>query len=1479
MSSKKISNEIYLENKIISDYIECVGNRVIQIDDISSLFNDQPRATYYSQIDELDLLQFGSFKYYIYIYDTKYPTESEFLQLNLSHDGNEGFLVPYGNVYSLFTLGDIVYRPSDAKTNFGTLFFYPTKYLYNSYGIRIVRIPLFTSPGIGVSTRSFGDGFAINSTFIGINSSISPTAVGISSFLTTDYSTSKYSIQIVDDDDVSIKQFKEFVLINNNTSSILYELDYGDVSTDSLDPSNTLGLGTFGSSISSGSVYLNFTPIPNTNTSLKIHHTAIHSSNTGVGSTSIGTSQILTSYTSIASTASPTATKISGFSTDLYNAADYLIEIKDTTNSEFEVSQISLIHDGSEIYFNEIAGVRTNDIGIGTFHPRFNGAEMELAFTPNPNINVTAKVFQLNISKDSSSVGVSSFSSSQIEFLNATYVAASDDSSKTFRLTHKGDSLFYKEFVGSSSTAVSLETDTFIIKNHFYTTGEPIKYTPPTLATRIGIASTNVSGIGVTDKLPENLFVVKVAENKFQVADTAQKALSVPPVILNLTSLAASSQTLHSFESSIAPESKTLISLDNAVQGPLVKSNLQLTLAENITDIQPTFSVVGIVSFFANDIIKIDDEYLRIRSLLDNTLTVDRGWLNSQFLSHSIGSTVTKYVGDYKIDKDKISFVEAPKGLKGFSGLQTSSTFSGRVFVRNTDSDTSVQNYNDNHLFDDIAHQFNGTTKTFILKDNNSNVTGIASNNPFILVNQVVQHPNVNYTISETSGITSVSFVGLAASSAYDVNTATIPKGGIIVSVASSNSYGYQPLVAAGGTAIISGLGSITSISIGNSGSGYRSGIQTSIYVKALGSVGIITVGTANVLNGIVTSVTITNAGFGFTSSNPPKIAFDSPLPYENLPLIGSPTGIGASVTISVGYGLSVNNYELTNYGSNYRPGDVLTIATGGIAGIPTDSTVGAAFTSFRLTVKKVYDDIFSGWTVGKMRLLDDISTQFDGVERTFKLTETIGATQIPFRYRSPKGSQIDINQNFVIFINDILQVPKESYRVIGNLLRFDEAPINGDKCYIYFYVGSDVNVSNKEVLSSITVGDYVAISNYPEINDNQDFEFERSVIGINTFDTNVLTTNAYENQGISDNKDYLRPLTFRKQTSDLIIDGEEHPKDRKTIESRIRPFSFIINNVGVAATEIFVDYAVPLFNEYDDYPQNLRSIKIIDQSEKAVAIATAVVSGSGSISQIKISDGGIGYSTNPIVSIASTIGVGTAGIIAQTSNATAISSISGIGTVSLISIVNSGLGYTTSSPPQVLISSPSNSIENIINVKYDGDFGIITGIGSTSVGVAVTGLNFDLFIPLDSPLRDSTLMTTPITESGIKTGYYFIVYESNVGTSITSYSDSSGSSIVGVGTTFIDNVYKVVGVTTITGDAVGVGSTTLTRVTVSVSDNSIGAGTSEFYGNYSWGRIYDFKRPNAKSFNAQLGNGIVGLQTSPIIMRSLELSDSYELY
>ena len=44
-SSGTISDEIVFANRILTDYFESVGNRVLSIDDISGYFNSEPRST------------------------------------------------------------------------------------------------------------------------------------------------------------------------------------------------------------------------------------------------------------------------------------------------------------------------------------------------------------------------------------------------------------------------------------------------------------------------------------------------------------------------------------------------------------------------------------------------------------------------------------------------------------------------------------------------------------------------------------------------------------------------------------------------------------------------------------------------------------------------------------------------------------------------------------------------------------------------------------------------------------------------------------------------------------------------------------------------------------------------------------------------------------------------------------------------------------------------------------------------------------------------------------------------------------------------------------------------------------------------------------------------------------------------------------------------------------------------------------------
>ena len=909
-------------------------------------------------------------------------------------------------------------------------------------------------------------------------------------------------------------------------------------------------------------------------------------------------------------------------------------------------------------------------------------------------------------------------------------------------------------------------------------------------------------------------------------------------------------------------------------------------LTQNIAFFDSQIYVSGISSIQGGDLIKINDEIMKVTSVgvgSTNVLSVIRPWMGTGLSTHSSSTLVSKVYGNYNIVENKIYFSDAPYGQVSFAnpsdradeqdyiGIATGSSFSGRIFLRSGISDGTNESYSNNYIFDDISDKFNGINKTFSLKSNGSNVSGISTDNAIVLVNEIFQGPNfVDYDLSESLGITSITFTGSATSISYDVNTASIPRGGVILSVGSTQGFGYQPLVSAGGTAVVSIAGTIQSISIGNSGSGYRSGVQTIINVGiATSSTGIPNIefiGTAAVSNGNIVSVAITNPGTGYTTSNPPIVIFDDPLSYSNIPLIyssqsSSGVGTGAVVDIVVGQGSSIIAFELKNLGYGYKPNQILTVSIGGTTGIPTNTSL--SFSEFQISVDNIYSDKFAAWTVGSLQVIDPFDSLFDGSRRSFPIR--IGGNQTTIRSKS--GSNIDVQATLLIFINDILQVPGRGYTFTGgSTVRFTEAPKEGDKSKILFYRGTEnVDTLDVDILETIKVGDKVTLT-------SDDIKLtENSRLVTEIISSDILETNLYPGPGITEDEDLLRPLTWCRQTEDLIVNGQVVGKDRVIYEPYIQPTTNIIQNIGIGSTAIFVESVKAFFDSEKEYthdgttekPQN--KILIISQDSVVSSSATAVVSTSGTISSIIISDGGVGYTTTPTVSIAGPIGFGTT---AAQNTARALATISG-GVVTGIAITSAGLGYTSSQPPAVLIESPSIKYEIIDKVSYEGDFGVITGIKTTSVGVASTGIVFDFFIPKDSIIRDSSIVKVGIATtgiSGIQTGYYFVVRNSNVGNGLTSL--NTGGSAVGVGTTFIDNIYQVAAVSIAQTAVAGVGLTNVAKVTVSVSNynNLSGLGFSDFYGEYSWGRILTPSRPNPEQFTTYANNG--GISTSPIIQR-----------
>ena len=120
-----------------------------------------------------------------------------------------------------------------------------------------------------------------------------------------------------------------------------------------------------------------------------------------------------------------------------------------------------------------------------------------------------------------------------------------------------------------------------------------------------------------------------------------------------------------------------------------------------------------------------------------------------------------------------------------------------------------------------------------------------------------------------------------------------------------------------------------------------------------------------------------------------PNVVFDAPLSYSNIPLTysdSSASGFGTEATIDivVGQGSSVIGFEIRNFGYGYGQKQVLTVASGGLTGIPTDTNF--TFEEFQITVDRTDSDKFSAWHFGELERLDNINSEFDGVKRQFTI-------------------------------------------------------------------------------------------------------------------------------------------------------------------------------------------------------------------------------------------------------------------------------------------------------------------------------------------------------------------------------------------------------------------------------------------------------------------------------------------------------------
>ena len=957
-----VSTEITFSSRILKDYDESIGNRVVSIDDFSGTFNSNPRSTRFTTVASWTLAERRALKYFLYVKDKRFTAQRQLTICDIIHDNNFGYLNQYGKIDTVYNQGDFDFAISGSL---GELRWYPVKYSVNDYFIASLSFNLDDN-ALGTGSTVIGPSIVdTESVAIGVGIGTT-TIVGIAST----YRSAHVIVSINPDINYEEFEYNQFNIIHDGTTVDIME--YGRLSTNITEGYvSRTGMGTYRGYIEDDLLKLDFYP----NTGVGIGTTgAINTMLVGMASSEYsGISTVELKHailesrcTGIGSTTSPIENIIAEYPTD-YQASYCFVQITDCTNKSYQMSEFLCINDyvedeAQESYDVEFGNIYSGNAGLGTIGSRVSAAgTMSIVFTPNAGIDVQTNVFSNTLRITDDTKDTIDFDNGAIETGFGDYEGTDRAVKRQFELKHRTDNIFDKSFLGGDSSIVKVADDVIVLPNHFFVTGEKLSYNHAgagkTMA--VGIATTSgFVGVGTTNKLPGTVYAVKIDDDTIKLAETPAKALQTIPEVVDLTSVGIG--TSHRFTSH-NQNAKLLVSIDNIIQSPIVSTAVTSHLTGQVFTTDEFINLAGITSIFGGDLIKIGDEIMRVDGVgigLTNRIQVRRPWMGTALAGYTTSTVVTKVIGNYNVVDNTINFVAAPSGNVPLStttnrpderdwvGISTGSSFEGRMFMRSGVPDTPYETYYRNYVFDSLSDQFTGQKADFTLKSGAGNVSGLTTDNAVILINDVFQIPGSldiggNYNLSQTTtGITTITFTGTGSSVASDPNVGTLPLGGAIVSVASTEGFGYQPLVAAGGTAVVSTAGTIESVSIGYTGSGYRIGIQTvcnvAIQTSTLPGTSVIGIGTAIIAErGFISGIAITN-----------PYVFNIPLFVSN---VGYDTATGlTTVTTSSAHGFSVGEeaditgIAFTNLSSSPKSiTNFVYSATSGVATVTTSANHG----------------------------------------------------------------------------------------------------------------------------------------------------------------------------------------------------------------------------------------------------------------------------------------------------------------------------------------------------------------------------------------------------------------------------------------------------------------------------------------------------------------------------------------------------------
>ena len=393
-----VSDQITFSSKVLTDFFESVGNRVLSIDNVASEFNSNPRPTAFSVANTFDLDDVRAQKYITYVKDRRFVGQRQLMIVDLVHDSSFGYMNQYGRVETTYDQGSFDFTISGGQ---GQLQFFPTKSAVNNYDITTLSYNLDDNL-LGVGTTGIGP-VLIDTKSVALNSGSTSNVVSIAST----YSSIKLMVEITPDINRNEFAYDNINIVHDGTNVSV--LQYGELTTD-LGASAYIGYGTYHAYISGSSLNVDYIPGSDVGvgTTGVINAMVIgvgNSDTTGIGTLDLNHARIEGRNTSIASSTAPVPNVIGSYANE-YDVAHFIVQLTDITNNQYSLSELLVVDDYisddgvGDTYDTEFGIIETNS-GIGTIGTRVNGAAVgvaatvEVLYTPPANVQAQAKVFMV----------------------------------------------------------------------------------------------------------------------------------------------------------------------------------------------------------------------------------------------------------------------------------------------------------------------------------------------------------------------------------------------------------------------------------------------------------------------------------------------------------------------------------------------------------------------------------------------------------------------------------------------------------------------------------------------------------------------------------------------------------------------------------------------------------------------------------------------------------------------------------------------------------------------------------------------------------------------------------------------------------------------------------------------------------------------------------------------------------------------------